>query len=443
MIVDDIAYHNESPFQDGPLAQAVNAVTADDALYFSSAGNEGNTLDGTSANYENDFRGSGRTVGKIAGEAHDFDPGPAVQVLEPISDDSSANVPVTLHWADPLGAAADDYDLYLFNAAGTLINFGQNVQDGNDNPYERFNTPAFGGVGLRLAVVRFAGEPDDFQLTGFGGRFSDAPGLPARVMPGDHPRTLGGRQCVQRGRVARPMTRCRSTSSPATRRTRAARSPACSPAAQLPERFTSDGPRRMFFDAAGAPAPQTRAKPDFTAADGVSTSVDGFEEFFGTSAAAPSAAGIAALVRSGNPTATIADVREAFTATALDLTPAGPDNRSGRGILRADSVLDYTGATPQPLVEAQQPDRRHLDRRRRVPRAGGDGHGADPGDQRRRRHRHRHQRRGHDAGRRRDGHPAHPPPTATSRPGPRSRATSRSRWPRATSSASRSRSPSG
>jgi subtilisin-like proprotein convertase family protein len=116
-----------------------------------------------------------------------------------------------------------------------------------------------------------------------------------------------------------------------------------------------EGVRRMFFDAAGAPAPQTRFKPDFTAADGVSTSVPDFEQFFGTSAASPSAAGIAALVRSGNPTATIADVREAFTATALDLTPAGPDTRSGRGLLRADSVLEYTGATPQPLVQAEQP----------------------------------------------------------------------------------------
>ena len=85
MIVDDVLYFNESPFQDGPIAQAVNAVTADGALYFSSAGNEGNTLDGTSGNYEGDFRGSGRAVGKFAGEAHDFDPGPAVQVFEPIS----------------------------------------------------------------------------------------------------------------------------------------------------------------------------------------------------------------------------------------------------------------------------------------------------------------------------------------------------------------------
>jgi subtilisin-like proprotein convertase family protein len=106
----------------------------------------------------------------------------------------------------------------------------------------------------------------------------------------------------------------------------------------------------MFF-----PAPAVRQKPDITAADGVSTSLEDFTPFFGTSAAAPHAAAIAALVLSGNPGAGEADVREAFDATALDLAPAGVDGRTGHGLLRADSVLDYTGATPQPLVKAQAP----------------------------------------------------------------------------------------
>ena len=175
VIVDDVLYFNESPFQDGPIAQAVNAVTADGALYFSSAGNEGNTLDGTSGNYEGDFADSGRGVGKFAGAAHDFDPGPGVQVFEPISPTSSAGVPVTLFWADPLGARGDDYDLYLFDAAGNVVAFSQNVQNGNDDPYEILGTPAFGGSGLRLAVVKFSGAPRYFQLSALRGRFEDSP----------------------------------------------------------------------------------------------------------------------------------------------------------------------------------------------------------------------------------------------------------------------------
>ena len=132
MIVDDILYYNEPPFQDGPIAQAVNAVTADGALYFSSAGNEGNTLDGTSGHYEGDFVGSGRAVGKIFGEAHDFDPGPEVQLFDP-----SRRRQHRLGGDDVLGRAArqgaPDYDLYVFDSAGNLLNFAQNVQDGDDD----------------------------------------------------------------------------------------------------------------------------------------------------------------------------------------------------------------------------------------------------------------------------------------------------------------------
>ena len=55
---------------------------------------------------------------------------------------------------------------------------------------------------------------------------------------------------------------------------------------------------------------------------------------------------------SGNPGARTAEISDAFDATALDLAPAGVDGRTGHGIVRADSVLAYTGATPQPLVKA-------------------------------------------------------------------------------------------
>jgi subtilisin-like proprotein convertase family protein len=348
VIVDDVLYYNESPFQDGPIAQSVNAVTADGALYFSSAGNEGNTLDRTSGNYEGDFVDSGQAVGKFAGSAHDFDPGAGVQVFEPISAASSAGVPVTLFWADPLGGAADDYDLYLFDAAGNVLSFSQDVQDGDDDPYEILST-GFGGSGLKLAVVKFKGASKYFQLSALRGRYSDSGSLKAFVSPGV---TRGHSAAADAFSVAAapaadPLPFDLEPGDPPNP---SGPFPNAFTAAQLPERFTSDGPRRMFF-----PAPSVRQKPDITAADGVSTSLEDFTPFFGTSAAAPHAAAIAALVLSGNPGATSDDLREAFNATALDLAPAGVDGRTGHGLLRADAVLDYTGATPQPLVKAQEP----------------------------------------------------------------------------------------
>ncbi len=364
IVVDDVLYYNEDPFQDGPIAQSVNAITADGALYFSSAGNEGNTIDGTSGNYEGDFVSSGQSVGKFVGTANDFDPGAGVQVFEPISDASSAGVPVTLFWADPLGHAADDYDLYLFDSSNNVVAFSQNVQNGSQDPFEILGTPDFGGTGLRLAVVKYSGADRYFQLSALDSRFENsADGLKAYVTPGV---TRGHNAAVNAFSVAaapaaQPLPFDLEPGDPPN-----PSGPYPNPftAAQKPERFTSDGPRRVFFNADGTPITPgntsstggtVRQKPDVTAADGVSTAVNGFSPFFGTSAAAPHAAAVAALVLSGNPGATTADVREAFDATALDLTPAGVDSRSGFGVIRADRVLAYTGATPQPLVVTGDP----------------------------------------------------------------------------------------
>lgn len=49
VIIDDVTNFEESPFQDGPIAQAVNDVSARGVLFFSSARNSGNKNDGTSS----------------------------------------------------------------------------------------------------------------------------------------------------------------------------------------------------------------------------------------------------------------------------------------------------------------------------------------------------------------------------------------------------------
>lgn len=82
-----------------------------------------------------------------------------------------------------------------------------------------------------------------------------------------------------------------------------------------------------------------RQKPDVTAADGVSCAAPGFNPFFGTSAAAPHAAAIAALVKSFKPGATPTQVRTALTTTALDIMATGVDRDSGFGIVMAKQAL--------------------------------------------------------------------------------------------------------
>lgn len=134
IIVDDVEYFNESPFQDGIIAQAVNSVTADGALYFSSAGNSGNLNDGTSGVWEGDFVNGGTVmIDGHAAIAHSF--GATIFNTSPTSQSGSSAT--QLFWSDPLGASSNDYDLYILDETGTtVLRRSDNYQTGTQNPYE-------------------------------------------------------------------------------------------------------------------------------------------------------------------------------------------------------------------------------------------------------------------------------------------------------------------
>ena len=77
IILDDISLEQETPFQDGVVAQAIAAVTGDGALYLSSAGNEGNAASGTSGTWEGDFASNGPASAPLKGKGliHNFQAG--------------------------------------------------------------------------------------------------------------------------------------------------------------------------------------------------------------------------------------------------------------------------------------------------------------------------------------------------------------------------------
>jgi subtilisin-like proprotein convertase family protein len=361
IIVDDVLYLGESPFQDGPIAQAVLDVTSDGALVFSSAGNDGNVDAGTSGNYETDFRPSTESVGKFAGFAHDFDPGPGVQAADPVSSaTATAGGPAVLQWADALGAATDDYDLYALDAAGNVVGFSNDTQDGDDDAFEGFLLPS---SAVRLAVVKFKGADRYFQLTVFGGRFRADGTLAAYATPG-----------VTRGHSAVPAAFSVAAAPAATAlpfdlepgdpANPVGPFPGTYTGAQKAERFTSDGPRRVFFSPTGDPLTpgdftsaggEVRAKPDLAAADGVSTSLATFRPFFGTSAAAPHAAAVAALMVSGSPGITPQRVRAALVDTARDIEGTGYDQDTGAGLIRARAAVAAVRVRPQPYARPDVP----------------------------------------------------------------------------------------
>lgn len=85
-----------------------------------------------------------------------------------------------------------------------------------------------------------------------------------------------------------------------------------------------------------------RLKPDLVAPSGVDTTVGGnYAPYRGTSAAAPHAAGVAALVLSNDHTLDPETTRARLlaTATAVDDTPDGPNNETGYGLVNAGQAL--------------------------------------------------------------------------------------------------------
>ena len=91
-------------------------------------------------------------------------------------------------------------------------------------------------------------------------------------------------------------------------------------------------------------------KPDLTAADGVMTAAPGFNPFYGTSAAAPHAAAIAALVKHAFPAMTNTQIRNAMTTNAIDIEAAGWDRVTGTGITMAYETLQALGAAPAAVL---------------------------------------------------------------------------------------------
>ncbi len=338
IIVDDVGYPTESPFQDGIIAQAVNSVTAGGALYFSSAGNEGNLKHGTSGTWEGDFVDGGAVgtpVNAKGGNLHSF----GATAYDNVTQQGMATI---LLWSDPLGASTNDYDLYVLDSTGAnVVSSSTTVQNGSQDPFEIVNPPT---VGQRIVVVKATGAP----------RFL-------------HIDTIRGQLAINTdGNITGHAATTNAYAVAAVDVHTAYPGPFTGGAANPVEVFSTDGPRRVFYNADGTAITPTnflstggyvRPKPDVAAADGVSTTVPPipgpFDPFYGTSAAAPHAAAIAALVESYNPTLQPADIRTVLTNTALDIEAPGYDFNSGSGIVMAYQALQAAPALPLPRLTLQ------------------------------------------------------------------------------------------
>ncbi len=356
IIIDDIGYSNESVFQNGQAAnvispnnagvvvQAVNDVTVGSqagALFFSSAANSGNKTDGTSGTWEGDFVDAGPATGILqgAGNLHNF----GSSVINPITQ--GGNNLISLHWSDPLGGSANDYDMFVINGAGTqVVAAGTNSQTGTQDGME-FIAGTANVTGNSIVITKFSGAARFLRLDSNRGRL-------AVSTPGS---TKGHNAGINTISIAA------TPSGPAVDGPNGSIGPFPNPHSSVNqvEKFSSDGPRRIFYNADGtlitpgnvsATGGQLLQKPDMTAADGSSTTTPGFIPFFGTSAAAPHAGALFALVKSACSTATNTQLYNAFAATAIDIEAAGADRDSGAGVIMPipalASLSSLCGGTP-------------------------------------------------------------------------------------------------
>lgn len=354
IIIDDFIYFAETPFQDGQASgvssqtnagvviEAVNSVTADGAMFFSAAFNEGNLDDGTSGCWEGDFTDGGTSGAIPGGRLHNFGGGAQSDLIT-----ASTSGPVLLFWSDPLGGSSNDYDLFILNNAGTAVMAAStNIQNGNDDPFEGV---AAQPAGRRVVVLQRPGaQTRGLHITAYRGRLA----LATEGQTHGHSSAAGAFSVA-----ATPAANSIGGGQPS------GPFPAFFSSSNVTETFSNDGPRRLFFKADGTPFTPgnllfstngglLRQKPDITAADGVSVTGVGLfgSPFYGTSAAAPHAGAIAALLKSANPAFTNDQIRNALTSSAIDIEKPGVDRDSGAGIVMAFEALQALGVTSQASV---------------------------------------------------------------------------------------------
>ena len=307
VIVDDIGFFDEPFFEDGLVAEAVRAAVEAGVSYHSAAGNS------AEGHYTAPFRATATSDGTL----HSFAAGATPDTFARMDVAPGGVVQCVLQWNDPWGASANDYDLELWDldqSPPALIDASENVQSGTQNPLEMVGPalnlqPQTGHSALRIR--RMSGANRQVKVFCRG-----ATNLQYRTPAGSifgHPALT---EVVAVGAID-----------------------ASDFALNDVEPFSSQGPVTISF-----PLPETRQKPDLAGFDGVTTSICPsaslcFAPFFGTSAAAPHSAAVAALLLSKNACQTPAQVQQALAAGADDILAVGFDPVSGAGRLNAFKVL--------------------------------------------------------------------------------------------------------
>jgi hypothetical protein len=330
VIVDDAIYLAEPMFQDGVVAQAVDDVVASGVAYFSAAGNSARKgyehafVPGTflpAGTFGSDFQG---------GTPHNF----GGTTMQRITGPGGSSFTLVLQWDSPFFSVgngspgtSNDVDAYLLASNGLggffVVSSATTNNLGGDPVELLAGACGFPGpcVGFIMIVNHSGANPGrlKYVLYTAGGTATLSPAISSGTIYGHA--NAEGAVAVGAANYKTPTTL---------------------------ETFSSGGTTPVLFDPSGTPISDPRQfKPEIVAPDGADTTffgVDtdgtGFPNFFGTSAAAPHAAGVAALLLQAVPGLAPDDLRMTLRTTAQNMGPAGFDINTGFGLIHADSALN-------------------------------------------------------------------------------------------------------
>jgi uncharacterized repeat protein (TIGR01451 family) len=358
ILVDDLQYPNEPMFQDGIVAQAVDEVVDQGVAYFSAVGN----LDRQS--YESAFNPVTPNTGLFTGkELHDFGAGSFSQRIDVVP---STPVALSFQWDEPffsLGGPALTYDLDFYvstsptpTSSSDIIAQGSSGQD----PYEIVSvTPATSPI--YVIIEKTSGPPSGPGLMKYVA-FGPTDNITIDPVTATHSPTAYGHSNA-RGAEAVGAAFYQNT-------------PRFGTVPPVVEDFSSVGGVQILFDANcnRLPNPESRQTPDVVGPDGTNTSFFGldindpetpgvgtdlFPNFFGTSAAAPHVAGVAALMLQATGGAGSLTPRQIYAVledTAVDMDDPfttgfdiGVDAKTGYGLVNAEAALgNLPGALGSP-----------------------------------------------------------------------------------------------
>ena len=312
--------------------------------YFSSVGNSGRE------SYEGAF-----APGPMFDEwgiAHDFGAG---DIYQKITIPEGRQAMLSFQWDSPFfsvsggDGSANDLDIFILNEPPTTVLAGSTDDNIGGDPAEAFgySNPADSGATVfNLVITKYDGP---------------APGLMKYIL-------FGGGTISEFDTASGTVWGHANAAGAETVGTAFyADTPAFGVSPPLLEDFSSAGPTPILFEVDGTPTTEYRQKPEIVAPDGNNTTFfgspdpepDGFPNFYGTSAAAPHAAAVAALLLEADPSLTPAYLYDVLESTAADMGTPGFDFDSGFGLIRAPMAVAAVAQLPAAdlsLTKADSPD---------------------------------------------------------------------------------------